>query len=388
MKVSTASLLVLLLCLYCSEASALVRVPIHRNPHPLTHLQRLRRLSTGNDKRTNIHLAFNGVFYSYVSFGTPPQTFKATFDPASNISSILSTDCKDCEGRGFHLYDHSKSSTYIPDGRNVSTESSFPFFNDLKGYLSQDTIRIDGLAVNKQIFLEQIYFPTVSFYVDAVIALGYPTVTMENVSGILYTMFKEGLVERPVFGFYFKTPKSVTNMTGACGELTLGGSDPEHFVGDLSYVPVDGEALWQFKMDGVKIGEQTFKYCSGGCTAALVTTNYFFFVPNGDQLNLQLGARFLGSSTWIFNCSKFHSGSLPNLTLIINGKDYVLSPDDYVYAANYVRGDEICLSRIYGPLGIGPFKNKWMFGYTFMAKYYTEFDAANKRIGFALAKHH
>ena len=388
MKLSAASLLVLLLCLYCSEASALVRVPIHREPHPLTHLQRLRRLSTGNDRRTNIHLAFNQMFYSYVSFGTPPQTFKATFDPASNISSILSTDCKDCEGLGFHLYDHSKSSTYVLDGRNVSTESFLPFFNDLKGYLSQDTVRIDGLAVNKQIFLEQVYFPSVSIYVEAVIALGYPTVTMENVSGILYTMFREGLVEQPVFGFYFKTPKSVANKTDACGELTLGGSDPEHFVGHLSYVPVDGEALWQFKMDGVKIGEQTFKYCSGGCTAALVTTDPFFVVPDGDKLNLQLGALLLGYSTWLFNCSKFHSGSLPNLTLIINGKGYVLSPDDYAYAVDYVRGDEICLSRIYGPLETGPFKNKWMLGYTFMAKYYTEFDAANKRIGFALAKHH
>ena len=274
MKLSAAFLL---LCLYCSEVSALVRVPIHREPHPLTYFQRSRRLSTGYEG-TNIHLAFNQLldsYYSYVSFGTPPQTkFKAMFEPASNISWVVSTDCKNCGG-GFDLYNHSNSSTYVPDGRNVSIDLKIYFSLDYQGYLSQDTVHIGSLAAKKQIFCEQLSIsPFSGYFVDAVIALGYPTVTMQNVSGILYTMYREGLVEQPVFGFYFKRPKSILNTTGAYGELTLGGSDPSHFVGQLSYVPVDSEALWQIKMDGVKIGEQTSEYCSGGCEVVLFTSIY------------------------------------------------------------------------------------------------------------------
>ena len=116
--------------------------------------------------------------------------------------------------------------------------------------------------MKSQTFLEQVAHN--DFVMDAVIGLGYPTVTMQNVSGIFYNMVSEGLVERPVFGFYFKRRKTFANTTGAYGEITLGGSDPTHFVGQLSYVPVVDEGYWQIKMDGLKIGGQISEFCSGG----------------------------------------------------------------------------------------------------------------------------
>ena len=103
MGLSAAFLLVLLLSLYCSKASALVRVPIHREPHPLTHLHVIDQMRPGDDG-TKINLTFNELFYSYVtyiSFGTLPQkAFKAMFDTVSNISWVTSTDCGNCQGRG------------------------------------------------------------------------------------------------------------------------------------------------------------------------------------------------------------------------------------------------------------------------------------------------
>ena len=212
---------------------------------------------------------------------------------------------------------------------------------------------------------------------NAAIALGYPTVTMQNVSGILYTMLREGLVKRPVFGFYFERPESLLNVTGAYGELTLGGSDPSHFVGQLSYVPVDSEALWQFKMDGVKTGEQTFEYRSRGCEVVLLSSISVFIVPDGDKLNQQLGATLQEGLYWIFNCNDFSFGSLPNVTLTIDGKDYTVSPGQYAYEIE-IGGIKLCPS-LNNTLTTGPFKNKWLLGTCsiFMARYYTEFDAAN-----------
>jgi len=34
------------------------------------------------------------------------------------------------------------------------------------------------------------------------------------------------------------------------GEMILGGSDPDHYEGDLTYVPVTHQGYWQFALDG------------------------------------------------------------------------------------------------------------------------------------------
>ena len=33
------------------------------------------------------------------------------------------------------------------------------------------------------------------------------------------------------------------------GELLLGGTDPNHYSGNLTYVPLSSETYWEFKMD-------------------------------------------------------------------------------------------------------------------------------------------
>jgi len=42
------------------------------------------------------------------------------------------------------------------------------------------------------------------------------------------------------------------------GEMTLGGYNPNHFVGNLAYVPVTNRGYWQIALDGyVKLSHIT-----------------------------------------------------------------------------------------------------------------------------------
>jgi len=75
--------------------------------------------------------------------------------------------------------------------------------------------------------------------------------------------------------------------------------------------------------------------------------------------------------------------SLPNIAFVLNGKQFVLTPQQYILQEG---GGELCLSGFIGldlPPNIGPI---WILGDVFIGAYYTVFDYGNKQVGFATAK--
>ncbi|CAE7828471.1 ctsd, partial [Symbiodinium microadriaticum] len=182
-----------------------------------------------------------------------------------------------------------------------------------------------------------------------------------------------GLVDNAEFAFY------LGNSRADKGELTLGGMDPAHYTGDITYVPLRAATYWEITLGDLQVDGES--YISGGEAKAIVDSGTSILTgPSAEvaQIAAKLGAKEIIAGEYMMKCDY----NAPNMVFTIDGNDYTLTPEDYL-----IPDGDLCLLGLMAldiPAPTGPL---WILGDVFMRKYYTVFDVANERVGFALAKH-
>lgn len=162
------------------------------------------------------------------------------------------------------------------------------------------------------------------------------------------------------------------------GEISFGGANSARHKGEFHYVPLTEKSVykkWEFKIDSVQLGK--FETCAKGCQAICDSGTTNILGPNTDVEKFYNEIRASQHGTVVLvDCRKIPS--LPKLVFNVNGKDLVLTGEDYTMKGVGNR----CRVFIKGAKRS---HYDWVLGDVFMRKYYTKFDVGNKRLGFAEA---
>ncbi|KAK8933804.1 Aspartic proteinase oryzasin-1 [Platanthera zijinensis] len=231
----------------------------------------------------------NAQYYGEIAIGSPPQKFTVIFDTGSSNLWVPSTKCYFSISCLFHSkYKSSRSNTYVKNGKSAAIRYGT---GAIAGFLSQDHVTVGNLVVKNQVFIEATKEPGVTFLVakfDGILGLGFKEISVEKVVPVWYNMIEQGLIQEPVFSFWFNR----NAKDGNGGEIVFGGSDPKHYKGDHTYVPVTLKGYWQFDMGDVLIGGKKTGLCSGGCAAIADSGTSLIAGPTAiiTEINHNIGA--------------------------------------------------------------------------------------------------
>ncbi|KAG4421385.1 Vacuolar protease A [Cadophora malorum] len=318
----------------------------------------------------------NAQYFSEITIGTPPQTFKVVLDTGSSNLWVPSSECGSIACYLHTKYDSSSSSTYKKNGTSFEIRYGS---GSLSGYVSEDTMSIGDLKIKNQIFAEATEEPGLAFAFgrfDGILGLGFDTISVNKIPPPFYNMIDQKLLDEPVFAFYLG---DTNNGEGDESEAIFGGINKDHFTGKITEIPLRRKAYWEVDLDAITFGDATAELDNTG--VILDTGTSLIALPStlAELLNKEMGAKKGYNGQYTVECEK--RDSLPDMSFTLSGHNFTITPYDYILE---VQGS--CISSFMGmdfPEPVGPLA---ILGDAFLRKWYSIYDLGKGTVGLAAAK--
>ncbi|KAH7906841.1 aspartic peptidase domain-containing protein [Hygrophoropsis aurantiaca] len=199
--------------------------------------------------------------------------------------------------------------------------------------------------------------------------MGFQSASAYNASPVFQSLISQDATSEPVFAFKFARSGS---------ELYLGGTNPDLYEGDFTYVPIATEGFWEVALDAVSANGASI---STGLTSILDTgaaiiiggtadVDKFYQAVGGQNATATAGRGF-----YTYPCD-----SAPSPSLTYGGKLWPISAESF-NLGQVSSGSADCVGGIVG-VDFAE-SGRWIVGDVFLQNVYTAFDVGKGRVGFA-----
>lgn len=319
---------------------------------------------------SRFYLSNQSPDFSEISVGTPAQTFKVILDTGSSNLWVPSSKCNSIACYLHTKYESSASSTHKKNGSSFEIQYGS---GSMKGFVSNDVLRIGDLTVKNQDFAEATEEPGLAFAFgkfDGILGMGYDTISVNKIVPPFYNMVDQKLIDEPVFSFYLSTD-------GDGSEVVFGGSDPDHYTGKIVNIPIRRKAYWEVDLDGITIDGETASFDDSGIILDTGTSLIALETDLAEMLNKQIGAKKGYSGTYTLECNT--RDSLPDITFGLAGHNFTIGPYDYT-----IESGGSCISAFMGMQL--PASLAGILGDAFLRRWYSIYDLGKNQVGIAAAK--
>ncbi|KAF9221823.1 Asp-domain-containing protein [Gyrodon lividus] len=329
--------------------------------HPSAMKGARKRASGGLPLHVFADLDGPRLWYGTITIGTPPNTYTVMFDTGSSDLLLPGVDC-DGSCNGHVIYDPVSSSTSVSLGEPFAVnfgggESAF-------GLQYTDNVTIVGLTATHQTLGSAVHYSqglqTARFDADGIMGMAFQSISGYSQSPFLQTLVIQDQTDEPVFAFSFNEP-----------ELYIGGTNPEKYIGDFTYVPVIYPGYWQVNIDNI-----------GNVLADVVaivdTGSDLIHGHSSDVAALYeaIGGTLLPSDNrfYYFPCE-----NVPSVSFTFGGTSFPIPAETFNIGPS-AEDASLCL----GAIIVDDYFPGWILGTVFLSNVYTVFDLANERVGFAM----